>query len=57
MDEEPIEKRNSKDTLLKNLKKVLKSLENARELFDVLLRSYPSRFDAIKAAGGGHTNY
>jgi len=49
--------RYSVETLKKNLEAVLEDLENRTELFEDLLCSYPSRFDAVRKAHGQHTGY
>ncbi len=55
--QEPASYRYSYDTLLRQLKDVLKRLENRTELFVNLLCSYPDRVKAILAANGNHTNF
>ncbi len=45
------------DILKTNVENTLKDLENDTDLFIDLLCSMRKRFDALKAAGGGHTNF
>ncbi|CAF1388175.1 unnamed protein product [Rotaria sp. Silwood1] len=45
------------DTLKTNLENTLKDLENDTDLFIDLLCSMRKRFDALKAADGGHTKF
>jgi hypothetical protein len=45
------------DILKTNVENILKDLENDTDLFIDLLCSMRKRFDALKAAGGGHTNF
>lgn len=49
--------RNSSVVLLNHLQNVLHELENERELFESLLKSYPQRLKAVCEANGGHTKY
>jgi hypothetical protein len=45
------------DILKINVENTLKNLDNDTDLFIDLLCSRRKRFDALKAAGGGHTNF
>ena len=45
------------DILKTNVENTLKDLENDTDLFIDLLCSMKKRFDALKAAGGGHKNF
>jgi hypothetical protein len=45
------------DILKTNVENTLKYLENDTDPFIDLLCSMRKRFDALKAAGGGHTNF
>jgi hypothetical protein len=47
----------SYDILKTKIEKTLKNLENKTDLFVDLLCSMRKRFDALKAAEGGHTNF
>ncbi len=47
----------STETLLQNIELVLTELEFDTNLFENLLYSLPSRFDAVKAAQGGNTDF
>ncbi len=49
--------RYSKDTLRKNLHSVLAELEFDQNLFQGLLCSMPERFQQVRAANGGETDY
>jgi hypothetical protein len=49
--------RYSSTILLEHLENVLNELENEKELFESLLRSYPQRLQAVREAKGGHTRY
>jgi len=49
--------RNSRETLVRVLTDVLRSMENETELFRTLLKSYPKRVALVKAAGGRSVNY
>ena len=49
--------RNSQVILLEHLQNVLRELENKKELFENLLKSYPQRLRAVREANGGHTKY
>jgi hypothetical protein len=49
--------RYSKDTLRKNLDIVLSELEFDQNLFQGLLCSMPERFQQVRAASGGETDY
>jgi len=49
--------RYSKDTLRKNLDIVLSELEFDQNLFQGLLCSTPKRFQQVRAASGGETDY
>ncbi|CAF1292515.1 unnamed protein product [Didymodactylos carnosus] len=48
---------NSSVVLLEHLQNVLHELENEKELFESLLKSYPQRLKAVREANGGHTRY
>jgi hypothetical protein len=43
--------------LLQHLQDVLHELEDLRELFENLLKSYPQQLKAVCEANGGHTKY
>ena len=45
------------DILKMHLTNVLTNLETDTDLFETLLRSYPSRLHAVKNANGRHTHY
>ena len=47
----------TKADLHEGLLEVLEAMKNDTELFENLLRSYPSRLEAVKIANGGHTDY
>ena len=49
--------RNSSVVLREHLQNVLNELENQKELFESLLKSYPHRLKAACEANGGHTRY
>jgi len=49
--------RYSYDVLQNNIEKTLKDIEDDTDLFIDLLCSMTKRFDALEAAGGGHTNF
>ncbi len=49
--------RYSYETLKTHIEEVLKSLENRTNLFEQLLLSYPKRFEAVRQANGGQTDY
>jgi hypothetical protein len=49
--------RYSYDILKTNIETTLMNLENGTDLFIDLLCSMRKRFDALKAAKGGHTNF
>lgn len=49
--------RYSSTVLLEHLENVLNELENEKELFESLLKSYPQRLKAVREANGGHTRY
>ena len=49
--------RYSYDVLKSNLQNALKNLEDDTDLFVDLLCSMRKRFDALRAAGGGHTSF
>ena len=57
MEQEDVADKFKKETLLKNLKKTLRSLRNARDIFRSLLASYPERISAVAIANGGHTRF
>ena len=45
------------DTLKVHITNVLTNIEADTDLFETLLRSYPSRLRAVKKANGRHTHY
>jgi len=47
----------SEETLLTNLNEVLNELEFDEELFHNLLCSMPERFQQVRDADGGHTDF
>ena len=49
--------RYSKETLRKNLEKVLTDLEFDQDLFQELLCSMPKRLKQVRDANGGETDY
>ena len=49
--------RYSKGKLMRHLQDVLEELEFDTNLFESLLRSYPSRLQAVRDANGFHTKY
>ena len=57
MSDEDRQNRYNYDILKTNVANTLKDLENDTDLFIDLLRAMRKRFDALKAARGGHTNY
>ncbi|CAF0900670.1 unnamed protein product [Rotaria sordida] len=57
MSSEDRQNRYNYDILKTNVENTLKDLENDTDLFIDLLCSMRKRFDALKAAGGGHTNF
>uniref|UniRef100_UPI00358EF936 uncharacterized protein n=1 Tax=Myxine glutinosa TaxID=7769 RepID=UPI00358EF936 len=48
---------NTREELLTALTNVLEEMEFDRDLFVSLLESYPTRLEAVRSAGGGHTKY
>ena len=57
LDREPEDRRYTKDTLKKCIKKTIRELNQTTELFEALLKSYPARLAAVQRANGGHTKY
>ncbi|CAF1317657.1 unnamed protein product [Rotaria sordida] len=57
MSSEDRQNRYNYDILKTNVENILKDLENDTDLFIDLLCSMRKRLDALKAAGGGHTNF
>ncbi len=57
MASEDRQNRYNHDILKTNAENTLKNLENDTDLFIDLLCSLRKRFDALKAAEGGHTNF
>ncbi|CAF3836053.1 unnamed protein product [Rotaria sordida] len=57
MSSEDHQNRYNYDILKTNVENILKDLENDTDLFIDLLCSMRKRLDALKAAGGGHTNF
>ena len=53
----PISDRSKPAVLKQTLNTVLKEMSKDTELFEKLLKSYPRRMAAVKAANGGHTEY
>ena len=57
MANEDCQNRYNYDILKSNLENTLEDLENDTDLFIDLLCSVRNRFDALKAARGGHTSF
>lgn len=57
MASEDRQNRYNHDILKANLENTLNNLENDTDLFVNLLCSMRKRFDALRAAQGGHTNF
>jgi hypothetical protein len=57
MHQEVGEGRYSEATLRANIDVILRELENDTDLFASLLDSMPDRFEAVRIARGGHTDY
>lgn len=53
----PVGERSKPAILRQTLTSVLDEMSEDTELFEKLLKSYPSRLAAVKAAGGWHTKY
>ena len=49
--------RSSKDRLLEIIEEELRVMSEDIELLQALLKSYPARLDAVRNAGGYHTEY
>ena len=57
MESEDRQNRYSYDVLQTNIERTLKDIADDTDLFIDLLYSMRKRFDALEAAGGGHTNF
>ena len=53
----PVSDRSKPAVLKQTLTAVLEEMSKDTELFEKLLKSYPRRMAAVKAANGAHTEY